>query len=279
VPVTLWHALAAASDRGERVALCTVVGVDGSAPRASGARMIVHADGSITGTVGGGALEHRVRAEADRVLADGAPRRVAVHLVRDLGMCCGGAMEVYVEPVDPPERLVLFGAGHIAGALAPQAVALGFAVTVVDERDEWNTAARFPGCARVDRDARGYASAMDVAGRTFALVTTHDHALDQDLVERLLPRGLAWVGLVGSRPKAARFFLRFKAAGMDEALFAQLRVPVGLDLGAETPEEIALSIAAELVAVRRGRRGAVLPLSEIPLPARGGDGVSRVGGR
>ena len=276
--MNVWRALLEASSSGRRVALCTVVGVDGSAPRSTGARMVVHEDGSITGTVGGGALEHRVRAEAARSLAEGTPRRVAVHLVRDLGMCCGGAMEVYVEPVQPQERLVIFGAGHIAHALAGQALALGFAVTVVDERDAWNTAERFPGCARVDRDARGHATRMEVAGRTLALVTTHDHALDQDLVERLLPRGLAWVGLVGSRAKAARFFLRFKAAGMDDGLFAQLRVPAGLDLGAETPEEIALSIASELVAVRRGRHGAVRPMSEIPLPARGGDGVSRVGG-
>ena len=253
-----WHALTDAADRGETVALCTVVRVEGSAPRHGGARMVVWPDERFVGSIGGGAFEHHVLAEAHAVLREGAPRLVSIHLTRDLGMCCGGAMEVYVEPIPPTERLVVYGAGHVAQPTADMAAQLGFDVTVVDDRDDWNTAERFPRAARVVADPRAHARALTTGPHTWVFITTHSHALDQDLVELLLPRPLAWIGLIGSRTKAARFFLRLRAAGMDPALFSRLRVPAGLDLGAETPEEIAVSIAGELVNVRRGGRAPAL---------------------
>jgi xanthine dehydrogenase accessory factor len=268
----LWRALLAATEAGEHVALCTVVGVDGSAPRASGARMLVWPpddDGErILGTVGGGNFELHVIREAHAALREGKPRRFAVHLTRDLGMCCGGAMDVYIEPMRPVERLVVFGAGHVGRPTAALARQLGFAVTVVDEREEWATAERFPEVEIVRADPRAYASTLATDERTYLLVTTHDHRLDQDLLAALLDRPWAWLGLIGSRAKAAKFFIRLRAAGVDEAKLARVSTPVGLDIGAETPEEIAVSIAAELVRVRRGVTRPPIPLSEIPLPAR-----------
>jgi xanthine dehydrogenase accessory factor len=272
---TLWRALAEAAEAGEHVALCTVVGVDGSAPRSSGARMLVWPDGRILGTVGGGALEHRAIAAALDALRVGSPTRLAVHLTRDLGMCCGGAMEVYIEPQAPEDRLVVYGAGHVGRATARIACDLGFRVTVVDEREDWADPEAFPASAVVRcEDPLRHARSLATDARTYLFVTTHVHALDQDLIETLLPRDYAWLGLIGSRSKAARFFLRLKAAGVDESLFTRVSTPVGLDLGAETPAEIAVSIAAELVQVRRGHRGPVAPLSAAPLPARGGEGVA-----
>jgi xanthine dehydrogenase accessory factor len=262
----VWQCLLEAGRSGEVVALCTVTRTQGSTPRSSGARMVVRADGSIVGTVGGGALEHRVVREALDAMALRRPRSVQVHLVHDLGMCCGGATEVYVEPIEPLAHLVLFGAGHIGQLVAAQALQLGWRVTLVDARDEWNTAERFPGCERVERDPRAWLANTVLSRDVWALVVTHDHALDQDLVERLLPQRLAWLGLVGSRAKVARFCTRLRAAGMDPALFAQLRAPVGLDLGAESPAEIALSILAEMVATRRGRLGAVAPMTRTGEP-------------
>ncbi|MFN7146266.1 MAG: XdhC family protein, partial [Myxococcota bacterium] len=134
---------------------------------------------------------------------------------------------------------------------------------------------RFPGATVVCADPHHWVETLRTDGRTYVLLVTHDHALDQDLLETLLPRTWAWLGLIGSRAKVAKFFLRLRAAGLDEALFAKVSTPVGLDLGAETPEEIAVSIAAELVRVRHGVTRPPIPLSEIPLPARGGDGVAR----
>lgn len=234
--------------------------------------MLVHADGTLVGTIGGGALEHRVVQVALEVLRTGRPERFEAHLVRDLGMCCGGKVEVYVEPLQARVPLVVFGAGHVAHAVAPVLLALDFDVTVVDERDELNTAERFPGCARVVEDARAWARSLPEDPDAHYLVVTHDHQLDQDLVETLLPRPCAWIGMIGSRGKVARFLVRYRAAGLDEALFAKLCAPVGLDIGAETPAEIAVSIAAELVRVRRRADRPPVPLSAIPIDARGGDG-------
>lgn len=264
-------ALAAMAD-GVPAALVTVVGVQGSAPRSSGARMLVYADGGIVGTIGGGTFEHRVIAAAVEAIAEGAPRRFAIHLTRDLGMCCGGAMDAYIEPLAVAEHLVLYGAGHVAAATAALAGPLGFNITVVDERDDWLTEARFPNATRIEADPRRALDRVPWGPHAYHLIVTHEHALDQDLVEALLPRPFAWLGMIGSRTKVARFFLRLQAAGVDPALFARLAAPVGLDIGAETPEEIAVSIAAELVAVRRRHAGPALPLSQIPLNARGGDG-------
>jgi xanthine dehydrogenase accessory factor len=181
-------------------------------------------------------------------------------------------MEVYIEPIVPQEHLVVFGAGHVARPTAVLARDLGFAVTVVDPREDLTEPTRFPGATLVVDDPRRYARALVPDERTYLLVVTHDHALDQDLLEILLPRTFAWMGLIGSRAKAAKFFLRLRAAGMDEALFTRVSTPVGLDIGAETPEEIAVSIAAELVRVRHRVTRPPIPLGEIPLPARGGDG-------
>jgi xanthine dehydrogenase accessory factor len=266
----IWKALIDASTRGEQVALATVVGVQGSAPRHSGARMVVWPDGRIVGTVGGGNFEHHVIAAAIEALRDRRPRRYAVHLTRDLGMCCGGAMDVYIEPQAPRERLVIFGAGHVARPTARLADDLGFAVSVVDPRDDLATNERFPNASLRVEDPRRFARGLAADPNTWILIVTHDHSLDQDLLELLLPQTWAWIGLIGSRAKAAKFFLRLRAAGMDEALFSRVSTPVGLDIGAETPEEIAVAICAELIRVRRGVTRPAAPLSEIPLAARGG---------
>lgn len=160
-------------------------------------------------------------------------------------------MDVYIEPVNPSPRLVVYGAGHVALPTAAVARSMGFGVTVVDERDEFATAERFPGCEVLCADPRRHAQALAAEG-VFILIVTHEHKLDQDLLETLIAREWAWLGLIGSRAKIAKFYLRLRAAGIDEKLFARVSAPVGLDIGAETPEEIAVSIAAELVRVRRG---------------------------
>ena len=184
-------------------------------------------------------------------------------------------MEVYVEPLGPVERLIIYGAGHVARPTAEMATLLGFEVTVVDEREEYASPERFPTATLVHGDPVEHARALLVNDRTYVFLTTHVHALDQRVLEVLIDRPWAWLGLIGSRAKVAKFFIRLRAAGVDEALFARVSGPVGLDISAETPAEIATSVAAELV---RGRRGAVqVPrsLAEVALPARGGDGIAR----
>lgn len=262
-----------AIEAGAPAAMVTVVGVGGSAPRHGGARMLVYPDGRIVGSVGGGTFEHRVIAQAQDAIAEGCPRRFSVHLTRDLGMCCGGEMDAFIEPLVLRETLVVYGAGHVGAAVARLAAGLDYAVTVVDDREELLADARLPPeVHRIEADPRKVVDQLPHGPRAHHLVVTHDHALDQDLVERLLPLDLAWVGLIGSRTKVTRFLIRLKAAGMDPALLRRLCAPVGLDIGAETPEEIALSIVAELIRLRHRSSAPPLPLSEQPLPARGGDG-------
>jgi xanthine dehydrogenase accessory factor len=248
---------------GQPAALATVIGVDGSAPRSSGSRMLILDDGEIVGTVGGGAFEQQVIAVGLEVIASNQPRRFHVHLTRDLGMCCGGAMEVFIEPLTPQPHLVIFGAGHVARPTGALALDLGFRVTVIDERDDWATTDRFPDCALVVRDPKRALEELTVDSNTYLLIVTHDHALDQYLLEALIVQRWAWLGLIGSRAKVTKFFLRLRAAGIDETLFERVSAPVGLDLGAETPEEIAVSIHAELIRVRRQCARPPFPLAEL----------------
>jgi xanthine dehydrogenase accessory factor len=248
--------LAAAVDcmrAGTAAALVTVIGARGSTPRSSGARMLVRQDGTIVGTVGGGAWEHHLIGEALAAIAAGRPRRSSLHLNRDLGMCCGGAMEAYVEPLELQEDLVIYGAGHVGRAVARLATELDYRITVVDERAELLDPTGFPeGVHLREADPLRLLAQLPQGPRSLHLVVTHSHQLDQDIVERLLPLELGWLGLIASRTKVARFLLRYRAAGMDPALFSRLSSPVGLPIGAETPAEIALSVMAELVARRRG---------------------------
>jgi len=257
---------------GTPAALCTVIGVDGSAPRSRSARMLVFADGEIKGTIGGGELEHRVIAMALDVIREGRPDRLDVHLTRDLGMCCGGAMEVYVEPLAGVERVHVFGAGHVGTASASLLRDLDFEVHVYDERDEWLNEDRLPGCRLVEGDPRR--NLPTLGPDDFVLILTHSHALDQDLLESLISQPCRYLGMIGSRAKVAKFFVRLRAAGVEEELFRRVSAPVGLDIGAETPEEIAIAIAAELIRVRRGHKTPPRSMSANPLPARGGDGVA-----
>lgn len=265
----VFAAAAAVADGERRAALVTVVGVDGSAPRAAGARMLVYEDGDLVGTVGGGAFEHRLRAEAADAITEGRPRRVRVHLTRELGMCCGGAMDAFVEPLTPAEPLVIYGAGHVGRAVARLAVPLGFQVTLVDDRPEWLEAPGLPeAVARIGRDPRRAVGATARGPRASHLIVTHDHALDQELVEALIGADLRWLGMIGSKTKVNRFHLRLRAAGVSAEALRRLRAPVGFDLGAETPEEIALSVCAELVALRRGKSGPAARLADLADAAR-----------
>lgn len=234
---------------GARAALVTVVRTSGSTPRASGARMIVHADGTLEGTVGGGRVEQEAAEIAQDVLSLGVPRYLELKLTQELGMCCGGQVALFIEPINRAPTLVVYGAGHVGLATAAAAQALGFQVHVVDERVELLTAARFP---EATRHSDLEAPEIPLTDEAFVLVTTHDHALDQRLVERVLGRPHRWLGLIGSRRKAELTRQRLEAKGFGPEQITRVRCPVGVAIGAETPAEIAVSIVGELVAVRRG---------------------------
>lgn len=252
-PDGVWEALARWRREGRTFALLTVIETRGFTPQKSGAHLLVDANGETFGTIGGGAIEHEALHEARALLARGAGTTlVKRHLTQELGMCCGGEMTVHVEVVEAAPRLFVFGAGYIARPLAALAVGCGFRVTVVDERPEWASAERFPNAALERRSPEDFLRGLATTERDFAVVTTHDHGLDQRLVEGLLRRSLGFLGMIGSVPKQRKFALRLRARGFTDDEIARLRTPLGLAIGSVTPEEIAVSVMAELIAVRRG---------------------------
>ena len=169
-------------------------------------------------------------------------------------MCCGGEMAVFLEVIEAPVELVVFGAGYIAKPLAAIAAGCGFEVTVVDERAEWATEERFPTATLRVGSPEDYARGWESDGSQYAVVVTHDHALDQRLVQHLLARPLRFIGMIGSIPKQRKFALRLRARGFPPEAIARLHTPLGIDIGAATPEEIAVSVVAQLISVRRGKK-------------------------
>lgn len=262
-PPDVWAVLAAWRAAGRRFVLLTVVESRGFTPQKSGVHMLLAESGEMAGTIGGGAIEQACLQEARELLASGdLARTVRKQLTTELGMCCGGEMVVHLEVLETSPRLLVYGAGHVARPLAALAANCGFAVQVVDARDEWLNAERFPHAVRLLREpdaharecAAEWAAAAVVPDDLSVVVTTHDHALDQRVVQELLPHDLRYMGLIGSLAKQRRFATRLRARGFSDARIARLRTPVGLAIGARTPEEIAVSIVAELIAVRRGAR-------------------------
>jgi len=248
----LWATLARWRVEHRRFALLTVVETRGSTPRKSGAHVLLAQDGESVGTLGGGAIEHEALEQARAVLAQGGTALFRRHLAQDLGMCCGGEMSIFIEAVEPKPRLFVFGAGYIGKPLVAMATACGFEVTVVDGRSEWAEPARFPGAAVRCQDPEDAARALDLAPGDYACVVTHDHALDQRLVQILIRRTLRFLGMIGSRAKQRKFVQRLRGHGYGDEEIARLHTPLGLAIGAATPEEIAVSVLAQLIAVRRG---------------------------
>lgn len=232
---------------GSRCALATVIARHGSTPSTPGQKLVLALDGSAVGTVGGGAVEREVLEALGAVLQHpGDHHEVrSFKLGPELGMCCGGRVEVLIESLQARTPVFVVGAGHVGSALAPLLAQLGFAVTLCDMRTEYADERAIEGVTVVCGDFDEVGQNADTSG--ICLTMTHDHGLDQDVVEWALRRGFAFVGGVGSRAKAERTRQRLAHRNFPQADQDRVRMPVGLDIGARLPAEIALAIAAELV--------------------------------
>jgi xanthine dehydrogenase accessory factor len=250
--------LVKALERGDEVALVTIVAAQGSTPQRVGAKMVVYPDGRTVGTIGGGCYENDALGKAREALLSRKPRLVKYDLTDDFaeesGLICGGQMTVYIEPVEPAPQLYIIGAGHVGQRLAQFAAAVGFRIHVLDDREKFANAERFPGADEIVVESiPDWLHRADVPASAYVVVVTRGHRHDLDALRALAARDLRYVGLIGSRAKVKKIYDALVEEGMPIECLQRVHAPVGLDIGGVSPEEIAISIVAELIAVRRGR--------------------------
>jgi len=242
--------------RGECVALVTVVRAQGSTPQRAGAKMLVWADGRTAGTIGGGCYENDAFWKAREAITSGKPSLVHYELNDDFaqenGLICGGRMDVHIDPLAPAPRLHIVGAGHVGFHLAKVAADAGFHIHVVDDRDKFANSDRFPGAEIVVAPIPEWLHAAELPPTAYVIILTRGHQHDLEAMRALAARDLKYLGLIGSRAKVARICTALLAEGMPPECLERVHAPVGLEIGAVTPAEIAISILAELIAVRRG---------------------------
>lgn len=251
---------------GRSCALATIVNVVGSIPSYNSAKMLVKADGAIVGTIGGGPAEAEVLQVALQVIKGGKPRMISFHLHErpevDSGMVCGGSLDVYVEPIRPAPVAYLFGAGHVGVVTARAARLAGFEIEIADDRASFANAQRFPEARAIHVGPMAEVMAgMHPNDQALIFIATRCHEMDGEVLTWACGTPAGYVGMIGSRRKVLTVFNRLKADGVAPERLARVHAPVGLAIGAETPEEIAISVVAEMIAHVRGAAAQVPALS------------------
>jgi xanthine dehydrogenase accessory factor len=254
----VFTALTDALERGDEAALVTIVSAQGSTPQRVGAKMLVFADGRTVGTIGGGCYENDAFWKAKEAIQSRKPQLVRYDLTDDFaeesGLICGGNMQVYIEPLEPTPRLYVVGAGHVGYHLARLAGTIGFRIHVLDDREKFANAERFPDAEKVIVDSiPDWLHQATIPTNAYVVIVTRGHTHDLDALRSLAARDLRYLGLIGSKAKVKRIYDALLAEGMPPECLRRVHAPVGLDIGAVSPEEIAVSILAELIAVRHGK--------------------------
>ena len=259
---SVYSALAELERNNQAGALCIIVRSSGSTPRHTGSKMLVYTDGSIVGSVGGGELEHRVINEALQALRDDKTRLLEYNMSDpergDPGVC-GGQLEVFVEPITPKATIVIIGTGHVGIAVAHLAHWLGFRVVVNDDRPEFCSPETVP-----DADEyypipmRELPEHLEITPWTYLVLTTRGVDTDVAGLPLLLETDAAYIGVIGSKRRWITTRGKLLEQGVSEELLERVRTPIGLELNAETPEEIAVSIMAEIIMLRQGGDGSVM---------------------
>ena len=252
---------------GQRCALATIVHTNGSIPSYESSRMLVREDGSIAGTIGGGCVEAEVWAAAKEVMKAEQPRKMTFNLnheaAYDAGLICGGTLEVFVEPLLPQPVLYIFGGGHVSIALANAANTAGFAIGVVDDRESFANRERFPMAREIHTSFEEAFEKIKPNAATYMVIVTRGHKDDMHVLRWAVGTSPRYIGMIGSKRKVLSVYQALEREGFSPSEFERVHAPVGLDIGALAPEEIAISIAAELIAIRRNARN--LPHKSIKL--------------
>jgi xanthine dehydrogenase accessory factor len=255
--VDIYEEIVRLRQQGRRGAVATIVNVRGSIPSFETAKMLVRDDGSIVGTIGGGCVEAEVWQTAREVMENEKPRTLTFNLNQnpkyDTGLVCGGTLDIFIEPVLPPAALYIFGAGHVAFSLYQAACNAGFEITVVDDRESYANRQRFPAARQVIAEDFDQAMSRITPSETSSIViVTRGHKDDMRVLRWAVQSQARYIGMIGSKRKTITIFRELVKEGLAERLFERVHAPVGLDIGAITPEEIAIAITAELIAARRG---------------------------
>jgi len=245
---------------GEKCALATIVEVNGSIPSYESAKMLVRADGSIVGTVGGGCVEAEVWNAAREVMETEQPKHLNFNLGQDAaydnGLICGGQLNIFVEPILPQPRAYIFGAGHVSKCLSKVATMAGFATVVIDDRESFANRERFPEADEVMAgEYEEIFPKLEMNSSSYVVIVTRGHRDDMRVLRWAIEQPARYVAMIGSRRKVLGVKKEILKEGVAEELFARLHAPMGLEIGAISPEEIAVSVVAEMIAVRRAPEG------------------------
>ena len=256
MPVDIYEEIVKLRQQGRRGAVATIVNVRGSIPSFETAKMLVRDDGSIAGTIGGGCVEAEVWQAAREVMEREKPRTLTFNLNQDpkydTGLVCGGTLDVFIEPVLPPASLFIFGGGHVSLNLYEVARRAGFDVTVIDDREAYANRERFPQAREVIAgDFEKAMTRLTPAESSYIVIVTRGHRDDMRVLRWAVQTQARYIGMIGSKRKTITIFRELVKEGIAEHLFERVHAPIGLDIGAITPEEIAVAITAELIAVRR----------------------------
>lgn len=241
---------------GQKCALATIVDVRGSIPSYESAKLLVREDGSMTGTIGGGCVEAEVWNAAREVIQTERPKHLSFNLGQDAaydnGLICGGQLDVFVEPVLPIPRAFIFGAGHISKSLSKVANLAGFATVVIDNRESFANRERFPEAA--DIYAEEYEEVfpkLNINENGYVIIVTRGHRDDMRVLKLAIATPARYVAMIGSKRKVINVIRELEKEGMPRSAFERIFAPMGLNIGAVSPEEIAIAVAAEMIAVRR----------------------------
>jgi xanthine dehydrogenase accessory factor len=253
----LFESILCLQKTGQAAALVIITKTKGSTPRRPGAKMIVLKDGKTIGTMGGGDLEKRVIDEAIAAINTGEPRITSFTLDIEKGkldMMCGGELDVYIDPILPKAKLFIFGAGHITRVLAPLMQMAGFQVSVVDDSPDLLQKDKFPETEDlVLTDMEQFARDLPSDPGTYIVLLSRGFSRDKAILSQLIQKDFKYIAMIGSLRKINTMKEDLQKEGIPEEALSKLKAPIGLDIGAETPEEIAISIAAEIIAAKKGK--------------------------
>jgi xanthine dehydrogenase accessory factor len=241
---------------GQKCALATIVQVNGSIPSYESAKLLVREDGSMMGTVGGGCVEAEVWTAAREVIESEKPRHLTFSLGQDAaydqGLICGGQLNIFVEPVIPQPRALIFGGGHVSKSISKVATIAGFSTTIVDDREAFANKERFPEAeATYAEEYESVFPRLTVNSSTYLIIVTRGHRDDMRVLRWAISMPAKYISMIGSKRKTISVIKELEKDGIPREAFERIFAPMGLEIGAESPEEIAVSVVAEMIAVRR----------------------------